>query len=145
MSKRFKLFVGKNYGVQKVDGEVIFDSIISMAEADVLVDLLNELAEENEQLKSEIEKIAYANEDLLKEKRQWKKLSDEYAKVYEENEQLKQQIQQLQHWNKCLAEKRHQELSYKPYTASKTEKELKELLEPKLFNCSDNIKSDRYD
>ena len=51
--KRFKLFVGKNYGVQKVDGEVIFDSIISMAEADVLVDLLNDLTEENEELKSE--------------------------------------------------------------------------------------------
>ena len=51
--KRFKLFVGKNYGVQKVDGEVIFDSIISMAEADVLVDLLNDLTEENEQLKKE--------------------------------------------------------------------------------------------
>jgi hypothetical protein len=50
--KRFKLFVGKNYGVQKVDGEVIFDSIISMAEADVLVDLLNDLTEENEQLKT---------------------------------------------------------------------------------------------
>ena len=52
--KRFKLFVGKNYGVQKVDGEVIFDSIISMAEADVLVDLLNDLSEENEQLKSDL-------------------------------------------------------------------------------------------
>ena len=51
--KLFKLFVGKNYGVQKVDGEVIFDSIISMAEADVLVDLLNDLTEENEQLKKE--------------------------------------------------------------------------------------------
>jgi uncharacterized protein YlxW (UPF0749 family) len=55
--KRFKLFVGKYYGVQKVDGEVIFDSIISMAEADVLVDLLNDLTEENEQLKSEIEEL----------------------------------------------------------------------------------------
>ena len=52
--KRFKLFVGKNYGVQKVDGEVIFDSIISMAEADVLVDLLNDLTEDNEQLKSDL-------------------------------------------------------------------------------------------
>ena len=53
--KQFKLFVGKNYGVQKVDGEVIFDSIISMAEADVLVDLLNDLTEENEQLKKDIQ------------------------------------------------------------------------------------------
>ena len=53
--KQFKLFVGKNYGVQKVDGEVIFDSIISMAEADVLVDLLNDLTEENEELKKERE------------------------------------------------------------------------------------------
>ena len=51
--KQFKLFIGKNYGVQKVDGEVIFDSIISMAEADVLVDLLNDLTEENEKLKQQ--------------------------------------------------------------------------------------------
>ena len=51
--KRFKLFVGKNYGVQKVDGEVIFDSIISIGDADVLVDLLNDLTEKNEQLKKE--------------------------------------------------------------------------------------------
>ena len=49
--KRFKLFVGKNYGVQKADGEVIFDSIVSIGDADVLVDLLNDLTEENEQLK----------------------------------------------------------------------------------------------
>lgn len=52
--KRFKLFVGKNYGVQKVDGEVIFDSMISMAEADVLVDLLNDLNDENVQLKQQL-------------------------------------------------------------------------------------------
>lgn len=51
IEKQFKLFVEKNYGVQKVDGEVIFDSMISMAEADVLVDLLNDLTEENEELK----------------------------------------------------------------------------------------------
>lgn len=66
-----------------------------------------------------------------------KQTVDKLNQLYEENEQLKQQIQQLQHWNNCLAEKRHQELSYKPYTASKSEKELKELLEPKLFNCGD--------
>ena len=55
--KRFKLFVGKNYGVQKADGEVIFDSIVSIGDADVLVDLLNDLTEENEQLKSVIKEV----------------------------------------------------------------------------------------
>ena len=49
--KRFKLFVGKNYGVQKADGEVIFDSIVSIGDADVLVDWLNALYNENEELK----------------------------------------------------------------------------------------------
>ena len=50
-TERFKLFVGNNYGVQTMDGEVIFDSIRSIADADVLVDLLNDLSEENERLK----------------------------------------------------------------------------------------------
>ncbi len=53
--KRFKLFVGNNYGVQTIDGEVIFDSIRSIADADVLVDWLNDLSEENEQLKKQLE------------------------------------------------------------------------------------------
>ena len=65
--------------------------------------------------------------------------------LYEENEQLKQQIQQLKHWNRCLAEKRHQELSYGYYTDSKAEKRVKDLFEHKPLNCSDRIKSDRYD
>ena len=52
MSKRFKLFTGNNYGVQSVDGEVFIDSIVSIGDADVLVDLLNDLTEENEQLKT---------------------------------------------------------------------------------------------
>lgn len=65
------------------------------------------------------------------------KLCEFLNKLVDENEQLKQQIQQLQHWNNCLAKKRHQEQSYRPYTATKSEKELKELLESKLFNCSD--------
>ena len=47
---------------------------------------------ENEQLKSEIEKVTYANEELLEQKRNWEKLSDEYAKLYDENEQLKKEI-----------------------------------------------------
>ena len=54
-----------------------------------IVELLNELHEENEELKSEIAKLSYANEDLLEEKRQWKILSDKYAELYDENEQLK--------------------------------------------------------
>ena len=47
------------------------------------------LEKENEQLKSEIEKLSYANEDLLEEKRIWKQMSDEYTKLSDENEQLK--------------------------------------------------------
>ena len=66
-NKRFKLFVGKYYGVQKADGEVIFDSIISMAEADVLVDLLNDLTEENEQLKHDATVLIQANQDYRRE------------------------------------------------------------------------------
>ena len=53
---------------------------------------LNSLNDENEQLKSEIEKLSYANEDLLSEKRNWQRMSDEYCKLSEENEQLKQQL-----------------------------------------------------
>ena len=74
---------------------------------------------------------------LWHDKTESQKVCDKLNSILDENEQLEQQMQQLQHWNKCLAEKRHQELSYKPYTSSKSEKELKELLEPKLFNCSD--------
>ena len=40
--KQFKLFVGNNYGIQSADGEVIIDSIISVGDAEVLCDLLNE-------------------------------------------------------------------------------------------------------
>jgi len=38
---------------------------------------MGRLEEENEQLKNEIEKLSYANEDLLEEKRIWKQMSDE--------------------------------------------------------------------
>lgn len=62
----------------------------------VLIYHNQEYRKENEQLKNEIEKIAYANEDLLKEKRQWKKLSDEYAKLSYENEQLKSRVEYLE-------------------------------------------------
>ena len=58
---------------------------------------LNELHEENEELKSEIAKLSYANEDLLEEKRQWKILSDKYAELYDENEQLKSKNNMLKH------------------------------------------------
>ena len=64
---KFKLFVGNNYGVQTMDGEVIFDSIRSIADADVLVDLLNDLSEENEQLKSENERLQHF-ESLYRQK-----------------------------------------------------------------------------
>ena len=57
---------------------------------------VEELSKENKELKEEIEKIAYANDDLLKEKREWKKLSDEYAKIYDENKKLKQQYSVLE-------------------------------------------------
>ncbi len=64
--KRFKLFVGNNYGVQTMDGEVIFDSIRSIADADVLVDWLNDLSEENEQLKNKIDVLEDDNETYHK-------------------------------------------------------------------------------
>ena len=49
---------------------------------------LKKLVKENDQLKNEIEKLSYANEDLLEEKRIWKQMSDEYTKLSYENEQL---------------------------------------------------------
>lgn len=52
--KRFKVFTGDNYGIQSVNGEVIIDSIISMGDADVLVDWLNDIYNENEQLKKQL-------------------------------------------------------------------------------------------
>ena len=53
---------------------------------------LKKLVKENEQLKNELEKLSYANEDLLEEKRIWKQMSDEYTKLSYENKQLKQRI-----------------------------------------------------
>ena len=54
------------------------------------------LEKENEQLKSEIEKLSYTNEDLLEEKRIWKQMSDEYTKLSDENGQLKNKIDVLE-------------------------------------------------
>ncbi len=117
--------------------------------------IISDLKKENEQLKSDLDYFKAKNGSLetgmfnlgrengqLKGSLNFctknvKRLHNDKKELINENEQLKQQIKQLQHWNKCLAEKRHQELSYRPYTASKSEKELKELLEPKLFNCSE--------
>lgn len=62
--------------------------------------IVNELENENEQLKQQREQFFVRERDT---KNRWRELK-------EENEQLKQQIQQLKHWNKCLAEKRHNEL-----------------------------------
>ena len=73
-------------------------------DATVLICSNQEYRKENEQLKSEIEKLSYANEDLLTQKRNWEKLSDEYAKVYEENEQLKSENMLLTGANKILKE-----------------------------------------
>ena len=84
--KQFKLFIGKNYGVQKADGEVIFDSIVSIGDADVLVDLLNDLTEENEQLKED-------NMLLIEDSEKYRKLSIQFdnrnKELISENEQLK--------------------------------------------------------
>ena len=76
--KRFKLFVGKNYGVQKADGEVIFDSIVSIGDADVLVDWLNALYNENEELKQRNNRQAKQLDRLyhLIEEKDWRTLSD---------------------------------------------------------------------
>ena len=59
-----------------------------------ITERLNKLADENEKLKSEIEKLSYANEDLLEEKRIWKQMSDEYTKLSDENEHIKNTIQE---------------------------------------------------
>lgn len=53
---------------------------------------ITRLEKENEQLKSEIEKLSYANEDLLSEKRNWQRMSDEYCKLSDENEPLKKEL-----------------------------------------------------
>ena len=76
--KRFKLFVGKNYGVQKADGEVIFDSIVSIGDADVLVDWLNALYNENEELKQRNNRQAKQLDRLynLIEEKDWRTLTD---------------------------------------------------------------------
>ena len=76
--KRFKLFVGNNYGVKTMDGEVIFDSIRSISDADVLVDLLNELVEENEQLKERNDRQAKRLGKLyeLIAKKDWESLTE---------------------------------------------------------------------
>ena len=76
--KRFKLFTGNNYGVQKVDGEVLIDSIISIGDADVLVDWLNFLHDENEQLKQRNNRQAKQLDRLynLIEEKDWRTLTD---------------------------------------------------------------------
>ena len=90
-NKRFTYMIDRVFdlwGVYDNNEKVI--CLVRNTDAKDLCDLLNELHEENEELKSEIAKLSYANEDLLEEKRQWKILSDKYAELYDENEQLKQ-------------------------------------------------------
>ena len=78
--KQLKLFIGNNYGIQSADGEVIIDSIISVGDAEVLCDLLNDLLNENEQLKQEVENIKDVNV----------RCCNDYGHYRRENEQLKQ-------------------------------------------------------
>ena len=91
--KQFKLFVGKNYGVQKADGEVIFDSIVSIGDADVLVDLLNDLAEENEQLKQRNENQYKQLNKLweLIQAKDWETLTAMDNQMKEDEERLQQE------------------------------------------------------
>lgn len=105
--KRFKLFVGKNYGVQKADGEVIFDSIISMAEADVLVDLLNDLTEENEQLKQQLT-------DCKEKKQQMKEFFMNSEPVIEQKKLQKLIYQTIIN----LIDEKIQYYEHKPFSAS---------------------------
>ena len=60
----------------------------------------------------------------------FKEVVDLLNELWKENEQLK-------HQNKYLTGKRHQKISYRPYTKSKSDKELQEFLEQKVFNCTD--------
>ena len=108
--KQFKLFVGNNYGIQSADGEVIIDSIISVGDAEVLCDLLNDLLGENEQIKyalnqrtTQCDKYYEENEQLkfeLKECREHKLFSR--RELEKENEQLKKEIEELENKNEIL-------------------------------------------
>ena len=64
--------------MQKVDGEVLIDSIISIGDADVLVDWLNFLHDENEQLKQRNNRQAKQLDRLynLIEEKDWRTLTD---------------------------------------------------------------------
>lgn len=62
--KQFQLFIGDNYGVQTVDGEVILDSIDSIAEADILVEWLNNITNRNKELYNENERLKKENKNL---------------------------------------------------------------------------------
>lgn len=80
-----------------IDNETGLHYIMTLDwECGLVTKLLNRFADENEQLKSEIEKLSYPNEDLLSEKRNWQRMSDEYCKLTEENEQLKKKIVSLE-------------------------------------------------
>ena len=70
----------------KIENESLEDGATRYAE------LYHKSLKENEELKSEIEKLSYTNEDLLEEKRIWKQMSDEYTKLSDENEQLKKEL-----------------------------------------------------
>ena len=93
--KRFKLFVGNDYGVKTVDGVVIFDSIRSIADAEVLVDWLNELYEENTQLKRNFDSCSHNWALMYDEaKEKVEALTKENWELEQENEKLENKL-----WN----------------------------------------------
>ena len=82
------------YIVEYGDGDDdCFELYESKEDSQKVCDKINNILDENEQLKSEIEKLSYANEDLLSEKRNWQRMSEEYCKLSEENEQLKKELE----------------------------------------------------
>lgn len=98
--KRFS--VKNNWITDNYIGKLLNIDFNTITDANLCCGLLNQIEdekkqngkiaskflEENEQLKNELEKLSYANEDLLEEKRIWKQMSDEYTKLSYENEQL---------------------------------------------------------
>lgn len=91
MTEKDKVTVDDIIGIVKTEEQTNSVALKKEAQLSICEKRLIELEKENEQLKSEIEKLSYANEDLLSEKRNWQRMSDEYCKLLEENEQLKKE------------------------------------------------------
>ncbi len=92
--KRFKLRLSKLGNGMITDTQkredLYFDKEFLDATLPKTNEWLNDLADKNEQLKSEIAKLSYANEDLLTEKRNWFVLSNEYGELYDKHEKKKE-------------------------------------------------------